>query len=273
MTLKFTKTGVGAESGNESLLFEFLDHEIPANLELEWETALATSKFAGDTQTNQIIGTYLNPITFSGKLFGDYLDEAKKRIIRANERYEQLKRLEKRIIKFWFEGIKQLVVIDELKKGYSSINEIEYTITIQPHDIQLPIEPSLTKKMLDESKFALTTATSTKELPKDLNGQVLPEVRITRDDVSSKNTKDNTQLTQKDKKKAIKQVDNEIKKANEDYKKRSLLDKLEDAKNGKRYDYKSGTLVEDRFFSQKLDNNNKKADSIIDSLKKKNGFK
>lgn len=229
MTLKFTKTGVGAESGNESLLFEFLDHEIPANLELEWETALATSKFAGDTQTNQIIGTYLNPITFSGKLFGDYLDEAKKRIIRANERYEQLKRLEKRIIKFWFEGIKQLVVIDELKKGYSSINEIEYTITIQPHDIQLPIEPSLTKQMLDESKFALTTPTSGAKLPTGVNGEIIQEGFI--------QLNDPTVLTEEDKKKALKQLDKEIKEID---KKGNLEQKIEE----RRYDEKLRNIID-----------------------------
>ena len=169
MTIKFTKTGVGVESGDESLLFEFLDHEVPSNMELEWETALATSEFANDKQTNQLIGTYLNPITFSGKLFGNYLDEAKKRIINANDRFDQLKRLEKRIIKFWYEGIKQLVVIDELKKGYYSINECEYTITLQPHDIQIAVEPSKREQMKDESQFALTTPTSTKGLPEDIS--------------------------------------------------------------------------------------------------------
>jgi hypothetical protein len=177
MTIKFTKTGVGSENKDESLLFEFLDHEVPSNLELEWETTLATSKFANDNQTNQIIGTYLKPITFTGKLYGDYLD-SKNRIVRTNDRYEQLKRLEKRIIKFWYEGIKQLVVIDELKKDYHSINEIVYTITLQPHDIQFSIEPSKTQQFSDESAFALTTPTSGAKLPTGVNGEIIDETKI-----------------------------------------------------------------------------------------------
>jgi len=217
MTIKFTKTGVGVENGDESLLFEFLDHEVPSNMELEWETALATSEFANDKQTNQLIGTYLNPITFSGKLFGNYLDEAKKRIINANDRFDQLKRLEKRIIKFWYEGIKQLVVIDELRKGYYSINECEYTITLQPHDIQIAVEPSKREQMKDESQFALTTPTSTKRLPEDIDKKMQGEEFL----FFFKPKKDNTQLTEEDKKRALKQIDREI----QELKKKGNLEK------------------------------------------------
>jgi hypothetical protein len=228
MTIKFTKTGVGSENKDESLLFEFLDHEVPSNLELEWETTLATSKFANDNQTNQIIGTYLKPITFTGKLYGDYLD-SKNRIVRANDRYEQLKRLEKRIIKFWYEGIKQLVVIDELKKDYHSINEIVYTITLQPHDIQFPIEPSKTQQFSDESAFALTTPTSGAKLPTGVNGKIIQEEYI--------QLNDPTVLTEEDKKKALKQLGKEIKEID---KKGNLEQKIEE----RRYDEKLRNIID-----------------------------
>lgn len=264
MTIKFTKTGVGVENGDESLLFEFLDHEVPSNMELEWETALATSEFANDKQTNQLIGTYLNPITFSGKLFGNYLDEAKKRIINANDRFDQLKRLEKRIIKFWYEGIKQLVVIDELKKDYYSINECEYTITLQPHDIQIAVEPSKREQMKDESQFALTTPTSTKGLPEDISKKTDKEkiLHMNKEEDLARELKDKS-TQNKDKiakdKAEISKLNQIEKKAKEqyiiDFKKASYKDKIKYfLKTGKLADLSTGKIIElkgDEFLKKK----------------------
>lgn len=264
MTIKFTKTGVGVENGDESLLFEFLDHEVPSNMELEWETALATSEFANDKQTNQLIGTYLNPITFSGKLFGNYLDEAKKRIINANDRFDQLKRLEKRIIKFWYEGIKQLVVIDELRKGYYSINECEYTITLQPHDIQIAVEPSKREQMKDESQFALTTPTSTKGLPEDINKKTDKEkiLHMNKEEDLARELKDksaqNKDKTVKDKAE-INKLNQIEKKAKEQYiinfKKFSYQEKIKYfLETGKLTDLSTGNIIElkgDEFLKKK----------------------
>lgn len=141
MTIKFTKTGVGAESGVETLLFEFRDEECPKELSLEYETALATNQYVGSLQTNQMQGIYLQPITWQGTFFGGCLD-INNAYLTAKERADELDRLQGRVIKWWYEGIKQLVIIKKFKYTYKGYNEVDYEITLQPHDIQIAIKPS-----------------------------------------------------------------------------------------------------------------------------------
>lgn len=141
MTIKFTKTGVGAESGVETLLFEFRDEECPKELSIEYETALATNQYVGSLQTNQMQGIYLQPITWQGTFFGGCLD-INNAYLTAKERADELDRLQGRVIKWWYEGIKQLVIIKKFKYTYKGYNEVDYEITLQPHDIQIAIKPS-----------------------------------------------------------------------------------------------------------------------------------
>lgn len=154
MTMKITKTGRGSERNDETLLFEWLNHEVPESIKLSYETMLNTNKFAGSLQTNQIMGVYLEPITFSGEFFGEYIsinNANKFEYITAKERSDQLSRLQGRIVKFWFEGIKQLVIIQKYEIDIKNYNHIEYTLTLQPHDIQLPINPIDVKQYLTKS--------------------------------------------------------------------------------------------------------------------------
>lgn len=141
MTIKFTKTGVGAEFNIETLLFEFRDEECPKELNLEYETALATNQYVGSLQTNQMQGIYLQPITWQGTFFGGSLD-IDNNYITAKERADELDRLQGRVIKWWYEGIKQLVIIKKFKYTYKGYNDVDYEITLQPHDIQIAIKPS-----------------------------------------------------------------------------------------------------------------------------------
>ena len=152
--MKITKTGRGSERNDETLLFEWLNHEVPESIKLSYETMLNTNKFAGSLQTNQIMGVYLEPITFSGEFFGEYIsinNANKFEYITAKERSDQLSRLQGRIVKFWFEGIKQLVIIQKYEIDIKNYNHIEYTLTLQPHDIQLPINPIDVKQYLAKS--------------------------------------------------------------------------------------------------------------------------
>lgn len=154
MTMKITKTGRGSEANDESLLFEWLNHEVPESIKLSYETMLSTNKFAGSLQTNQIMGIYLEPITFSGEFFGEYISKNNNNqleYITAKERSDQLARLQGRIIKFWFEGIKQLVIIQKYEIEILNYNHVQYTISLQPHDIQLPITPIEVKQYLTKS--------------------------------------------------------------------------------------------------------------------------
>ena len=59
MTMKITKTGRGSEKNDESLLFEWLNHEAPEKITLRYNTELNTNRFAGSLQTNQINVTHI----------------------------------------------------------------------------------------------------------------------------------------------------------------------------------------------------------------------
>jgi len=184
MTMKITKTGRGSERNDESLLFEWLNHEVPESIKLSYETSLNTNRFAGSLQTNQIVGIYLEPITFSGEFFGEYISKNNNKsleYITAKERSDQLARLQGRIIKFWFEGIKQLVIIQKYEIDIKNYNHIEYTITLQPHDIQLPISPIEVKQYLTKS-FIQTGEPLVKPEQYDGEKQVISSYQMSPDD-------------------------------------------------------------------------------------------
>ena len=163
MTIKFTKTGVGAEFNIETLLFEFKDEECPKELNLEYETALATNQYVGSLQTNQMQGIYLQPITWQGTFFGGSLD-IDNNYITAKERADELDRLQGRVIKWWYEGIKQLVIIKKFKYTYKGYNDVDYEITLQPHDIQIAIKPS-DKDVTVQENLSLISDDVTKNKP------------------------------------------------------------------------------------------------------------
>lgn len=169
MTVKFTKIGVGKEQNDESLLFEFLDHELSETMDFKYESELATAKFVGSLQTNQLIGIYLEPISWSGEMYATYVSQEGK-YISAKERYDMLARLQGRIVKFWYEGIKQLIIIKSIECKLQTYYNVKYSITIQPHDIQIAIKPTEVQSITQKSYLALseTKAPSTKGLPQNL---------------------------------------------------------------------------------------------------------
>lgn len=150
MTLKFTKCGVGAESGDETLLFEFLDQECPELIEMEWVSELVNHKFIGSLQTQQHQGIFLSPITFNFKFHGAYVD-INNNVIMAKNRFDQLARLQGRVIKFWYEGIKQLVIIQSLKVQFHNYQKVYGSITLAPHDLQVAIKPTQAQAFLATS--------------------------------------------------------------------------------------------------------------------------
>jgi len=152
MSLKFTKCGVGSESGDESLLFEFLDQECPEFIELEWVSELVNHKFIGSLQTHQHQGVFLEPITFNFKFFGAYIDKDNNPIT-AKRRFDQLARLQGRVIKFWFEGIKQLVIIKNCKVQFHNYQHVSGSLTLAPHDLQVAIKPTEVHQFKMESSF------------------------------------------------------------------------------------------------------------------------
>jgi hypothetical protein len=164
MSIKFTKTARGSEQGSETLLFQFLDHECPEKLPLEYNSDLVTNKFIGSLQTNQHNGVYLQPISWQGEFFGGYIpyiaENNSGQYMTAKERFDQLGRLQGRVIKFWYEGIKQLVIISKLDSTFIDYNRVEYSITLQPHDIQIFVKPEAIKAIIQKSNIQINTPTN-----------------------------------------------------------------------------------------------------------------
>jgi len=171
MSIKFTKTARGSEQGSETLLFQFLDHECPEKLTLDYSSDLVTNKFIGSLQTNQHNGIYLQPISWQGEFFGGYIpyvaENNSGQYMTAKERFDQLGRLQGRVIKFWYEGIKQLVIISKLEASFIDYNRVEYSITLQPHDIQIFIKPEAIKPIIQKSNILMATVV---DPPKGLKG-------------------------------------------------------------------------------------------------------
>lgn len=186
MTVKFTRTGVGNEAGNEELLFEFLDHELPEEIAFNYETELGTSKFVGSLQTNQIQGVYLQPIEFSGTFYGMQNDENTGALISAKERYDQLGLLQGRIIKFWYEGIKQIVIIKSLTPTFKNYLEVDYKITLQPHDIQYAVKPSRTFVFEQNSVFLNNFIDGTPETGNPVIDAATNDAKTTMEDLTGR---------------------------------------------------------------------------------------
>ena len=209
MSVKFTKTGQGSEANDESLLFEFLDHELPEKIDLDYENDLVTTKYVGSLQSSQHNGVFLQPVDFEGEFHGDMVDKDGN-LITAKERFDQLARLQGRVVKLWIEGIKQIVIIKKLKMIIENYASVKYNISLQPHDLQVAIAPTKVE-VFKQKAFILseTNASAVTPLQKgigepDLNnhdlGNALP-IPILDENIIAKNIK--TNATIKDLKESI----------------------------------------------------------------------
>lgn len=218
MSLKFTKCGVGSESGDESLLFEFLDQECPEFIELEWVSELVNHKFIGSLQTHQHQGVFLEPITFNFKFFGDYND-ANNNPITAKRRFDQLARLQGRVIKFWFEGIKQLVIIKNCKVQFHNYQHVYGSLTLAPHDLQVAIKPTEVHQFKLQSSITAQVNVKPKEALKGI------ELNLLKDDLTEaqKNYLNRTPEEKKNGEIRINSLSNVVK---------SLEEQKKDLKNG-----------------------------------------
>lgn len=141
MSIKFTTTE--KENPNISLLFEFLDHEVPEEVEITLRTSLGKNEFNGGLQSNQINGIFLEPITISGKFHGTYVrkDETGQNIITADERSQELGRLQGRVVKFFFENMTSYVIIERFRRVYKDLCDIQFELVLAPHDFQEVVKP------------------------------------------------------------------------------------------------------------------------------------
>ncbi len=141
MSIKFTTTE--KENPNISLLFEFLDHEVPEEVEITLRTSLGKNEFNGGLQSNQINGIFLEPITINGKFHGTYVrkDDSGQNIITADERSQELGRLQGRVVKFFFENMTSYVIIERFRRVYKDLCDIQFELTLAPHDFQEVVKP------------------------------------------------------------------------------------------------------------------------------------
>lgn len=142
MTLKFTTTEFehNGDTSKIQLLFEFLDDEVPEVITFHEKTRLGLNEFVGSLQTHQIQGIYLQPIVLKGTFKGTKV-KVNGTKLRAKDRCDQLGRLQGRPIKFFYEGIKQIVIIEDFKYTFHNYQKVDYEMTLRPHDVQEIIEP------------------------------------------------------------------------------------------------------------------------------------
>lgn len=159
MSVKLTKCGVGAESGDETLLFEFLDRELPESIKFVYKTEHSNNRFHGSLQTNQVNGVFFEEFFVKFRFKGTYLNSKNKYII-AKERFDQLSRLQGRALKFWFENIKQIVIVSELSFEIFNYNHIEGELHLKAHDLQVAIKPTEVQKIAQQSFIFIQTDAS-----------------------------------------------------------------------------------------------------------------
>jgi hypothetical protein len=141
MSIKFTTTE--KDNPNISLLFEFLDHEVPEEVTISLKTVLGTNEFNGGLQSNQINGVFLEPISINGKFHGTYArtDDTGQNIITADERSQELGRLQGKIVKFFFENMTSYVIIEKFSRTYRDLCDIDFELILKPHDFQEVVKP------------------------------------------------------------------------------------------------------------------------------------
>lgn len=233
MSVKFT-TIESKDKHQLELLFEFLDYELPEYIDFEYATKLGKTVFINNLQTNQIKGIYLQPIKLEAEFVGTYYSSkeksADKKIITAKQRADQLGRLQGQLLKFFFDGFKQIVIIENFKMRVHNQEHVEVDMTLQPHDI---IEPKTFTRVeiREQMTVPLEKAPLNAEINSLLGGNFIPSTFNTQ--LNNLNVHPQIILEAKEKQEFLlqkaKQIRKDGKQNEEDFiKKKSNLDKIKD---------------------------------------------
>lgn len=116
------------------VLFVFEPNELPDSYNWDYITETNQIRYQDGHQTNQIFGTYLEPIEFSGKFSGLSYDAISGQFMIAKDKSEILFNIFKQAkpVKVIFgmgdwAGNKSIVIIKHFKRTFKSYHEVEYS--------------------------------------------------------------------------------------------------------------------------------------------------
>lgn len=134
------------------VLFEFLEKDKPEEFPYSYESTINEIKYPRGLQTNQIMGTYFQPIEFSGKFKGVY--NISGTVMTAFQRLQFLTNLMEKRIEIIIPGKDNEgrvgpgeFIIKSVKGGIVGAYEANYTITLVPHQEQPKLDTIRVQKI------------------------------------------------------------------------------------------------------------------------------
>jgi len=153
----FTEITKANGTGEEQITFQFFPKELPEFIPHMYSTKINRIEYNGGFITNQIIGTFQQPIEWEGCFFGKY--EIGGTVLTAKERAQQIKSFMGRPIRVGFSppddelqykvgqtdaklaGDKGIYIIEEYEMRVRNYVDIDYKIRLVPHMRQEKIKP------------------------------------------------------------------------------------------------------------------------------------
>lgn len=153
----FTEITQAAGKNAEVIQFQFYPKELPDMIPHMYTTKINRIEYNGGFITNQIIGTFQEPIEWEGCFFGKYDDGGK--IKTAKERAEEVRKFMGRPIRVGFppanddlsrgigqsdakmQGDKGIYIIEEYEIKVRNYIDVDYRIKLVPHMRQEKIKP------------------------------------------------------------------------------------------------------------------------------------
>jgi hypothetical protein len=153
----FTEITKANGTGEEQITFQFFPKELPEVIPHMYSTKINRIEYNGGFITNQIIGTFQQPIEWEGCFFGKY--EIGGTVLTAKERAQQIKSFMGRPIRVGFSppdddfsykvgstdaklaGDKGIYIIEEYEMRVRNYVDIDYKIRLVPHMRQEKIKP------------------------------------------------------------------------------------------------------------------------------------
>lgn len=152
----FTEITKANGAGPENIAFQFFPKELPELIPLMYSTKINRIEYNGGFITNQIIGTFQEPIEWQGCFFGKYTDKNGE-VISAKQRAEEIKKFMGRPIRVGFPppnddlslpkddsnlgGTRGVYIIEEYEISVKNYIDIDYRIKLVPHMRQEKIRP------------------------------------------------------------------------------------------------------------------------------------
>lgn len=153
----FTEITKSNGSGPEDVAFQFYPKELPELIPHMYTTKINRIEYNGGFITNQIIGTFQEPIEWEGCFFGKYSINGQ--VMSAKDRAQEIKKFMGRPIRVGFpppnddlsmnlgsddsklQGDKGVYIIEEYETRVRNYIDVDYRIKLVPHMRQEKIKP------------------------------------------------------------------------------------------------------------------------------------